>query len=101
MDPHSRTIYKNRFGKAGLVRSSSKNKEDSVPKSSQKECNTVSLKKKYESLLGKGRDEMVRTKYVKTQEVEERNSAIPKRKKSDNVVKYYTSDKKKKSVSLY
>ncbi len=66
MDPHSRTIYKNRFGKAGLVRSSSKNKEDSVPKSSQKECNTVSLKKKYESLLGKGRDEMVRTKYVKT-----------------------------------
>jgi len=26
---------------------------------------------------------------------------MPKRKKSDNVVKYYTSDKKKKSVSLY
>jgi hypothetical protein len=44
---------------------------------------------------------MVRTKYVKTEETEERGSAIPKRKKSDNVVKYYTSDKKKKSVSLY
>lgn len=26
---------------------------------------------------------------------------MPKRKKSDNVVKYYTTDKKKKSVSLY
>lgn len=44
---------------------------------------------------------MVRTKYVKTEEVEERSSGMPKRKKSDNVVKYYTSDKKKKSVSLY
>ena len=42
----SRTIYKNRFNK-GLVRSASKNKDDSVPKSSQKESNTVSLKKKY------------------------------------------------------
>lgn len=100
IDHQSRTIYKNRFGKS-LVRSASKNKEDSVPKSSQKESNTVSLKKKYESLMGKGRDEMVRTKYVKTEEMEDRNSAIPKRKKSDNVVKYYTSDKKKKSVSLY
>jgi hypothetical protein len=50
----SKTIYKNRFGK-GLVRSASKNKEDSMPKSTQKESITVSIKKKYESLMGKGR----------------------------------------------
>lgn len=51
----NRTIYKNRFNKA-MVRSASKNKDDSMPKSSQKESNTVSLKKKYESLMmGKGR----------------------------------------------
>ncbi len=101
IDHQSRTIYKNRFGK-GLVRSASKNKDDSVPKSSQKQSNTVSLKKKYESLMGKGRDQMIKTKYVKTQQVQQRTSTgIPKRKKSDNVVKYYTSDKKKKSVSLY
>lgn len=43
---------------------------------------------------------MLRTKYVKTEEIEEK-SLFPKRKKSDNIVKYYTSDKKKKSVSLY
>jgi hypothetical protein len=67
-ESQSRTVYKNRFGK-GLVRSASKNKDDSVPKSNQKESNTVTLKKKYESLLGKGRDEMGRTKYVKTEEV--------------------------------
>ena len=98
---HSRTLYKNRFGK-NLVRSASKNKDESVPKNGQKESNTVSLKKKYESLMGKGREEMIRTKYVKTEEMEDRHSSgMPKRKKSDNVVKYYTSDKKKKSVSLY
>lgn len=45
---------------------------------------------------------MARTKYVKTEEMEDRStSGMPKRKKSDNVVKYYTTDKKKKSVSLY
>lgn len=44
---------------------------------------------------------MARTKYVKTEQIEERSNGMPKRKKSDNVVKYYTSDKKKKSVSLY
>lgn len=89
------------------MRSASKNKEDSVPKSTQKESNTMSIKKKYESLMGKGKeefgkgkDEMLRTKYVKTEEIEEK-SLFPKRKKSDNIVKYYTSDKKKKSVSLY
>lgn len=65
IEHQNRTIYKNRFGK-GLVRSASKNKDDSVPKASQKESNTVSLKKKYESLIGKGREEMARTKYVKT-----------------------------------
>lgn len=54
IEHQNRTIYKNRFGK-GLVRSASKNKDDSVPKASQKESNTVSLKKKYESLIGKGR----------------------------------------------
>lgn len=36
IDPQNRTIYKNRFGKASLVRSASKNKEDSIPKSSHK-----------------------------------------------------------------
>jgi hypothetical protein len=46
IEHQNRTIYKNRFGK-GLVRSASKNKDDSVPKGSQKESNTVSLKKKY------------------------------------------------------
>jgi hypothetical protein len=47
IEHQNRTIYKNRFNK-GLARSASKNKEgDSVPKSSQKESNTVSLKKKY------------------------------------------------------
>lgn len=70
VDPHqSRTLYKNRFGKGGLVRSASKNKEDSIPKSTHKDSNTVSLKKKYESLIGKGRDEMTKTKYVKTEEL--------------------------------
>lgn len=39
-----------------MVRSASKNKEDSVPKSTQKESNTVSIKKKYESLMGKGKE---------------------------------------------
>lgn len=43
----------------------------------------------------------MKTKYVKTEEPEEREKLFPKRKKSDNVIKYYTSDKKKKSVSLY
>lgn len=46
IEHQNRTIYKNRFNK-GLVRSASKNKDDSVPKSSHKESNTVSLKKKY------------------------------------------------------
>ena len=68
-ESQNRTIYKNRFGK-GLVRSASKNKDDSVPKSSQKESHTVNLKKKYESLMGKGREEIGRTKYVKTEEIE-------------------------------
>jgi hypothetical protein len=51
----SRTLYKNRYGKAVLVRSASKNKDDSIPKSTQKESNTINLKKKYESIIGKGR----------------------------------------------
>jgi hypothetical protein len=61
----------------------------------------MSIKKKYESLLGKGKDELIKTKYVKTEEIEEKDRLFPKRKKSDNIVKYYTADKKKKSVSLY
>lgn len=43
----SKTIYKNRFGTKGLARSASKNKEESMPKSSQKESNTMNIKKKY------------------------------------------------------
>lgn len=46
IEPANKTIYKNRFSK-GLVRSASKNKDDSIPKSTQKESNTVSIKKKY------------------------------------------------------
>jgi len=54
-ESENKTVYKNRFTGKALTRSASKNKEDSVPKSSQKESNTVSIKKKYESLLGKGK----------------------------------------------
>ena len=100
IEPQSKTVYKNRFGK-GLVRSASKNKEDSMPKSTQKESHTVNIKKKYESLMGKSREEMGRTKYIKTEEQDDKGSIFPKRKKSDNIVKYYTADKRKKSVSLY
>lgn len=39
-----------------IVRSTSKTKEDSAPKN-HKETNTVSIKKKYEHIIGKGRDE--------------------------------------------
>lgn len=50
--------------------------------------------------MGKGMNDKFRTKYIKTQEVEQ-ESLFPKRKKSDHIVKYHTSYKKKKSVSLY
>ena len=43
---------------------------------------------------------MVKTKHVKTEALEDKDRFFPKRKTSDNV-KYYTADKKKKSVSLY
>lgn len=36
IEHQNRTIYKNRFNNKGLVRSASKNKDDSVPKSNQK-----------------------------------------------------------------
>lgn len=58
----------------------------------------MSLKKKYDSVYK--REEMMKTKHVKTEALEDKDRLFPKRKTSDNV-KYYTADKKKKSVSLY
>jgi hypothetical protein len=54
LEQNRSTIYKSRF--KGLARSASKNKDESVPKTSQKEINTVSIKKKYESVFNKGRE---------------------------------------------
>lgn len=82
-----------------MVRSASKGKDDSIPKSNHKESHTVNIKK-YSSYLSKGKDDLLRTKYAKTEEVEERTNIFQK-KKSDHMMKYSTAEKKKKSVSLY
>lgn len=95
--PTIKTLYKGRPSK--VVRSASKGKDDSIPKNNHKESNTVNIKK-YSSYLSKGKDDLFRTKYAKTEEVEARSNIFQK-KKSDNIMKYYTTDKKKKSVSLY
>lgn len=96
-NPTIKTLYKSRASK--VVRSASKGKDDSVPKSNHKESHTVNIKK-YSSYLSKGKDDLIRTKYAKTEEVEERGNIFQK-KKSDHMMKYSTADKKKKSVSLY
>lgn len=97
-NPTIKTLYKARANKA-VVRSASKGKDDSIPKSNHKESHTVNIKK-YSSYLSKGKEDLFRTKYAKTEEVEERSNIFQK-KKSDHMMKYYTAEKKKKSVSLY
>jgi antitoxin component of MazEF toxin-antitoxin module len=65
-NPTIKTLYKGRPSK--VVRSASKGKDDSIPKSNHKESNTVNIKK-YSSYLSKGKDDLFRTKYAKTEEV--------------------------------
>jgi hypothetical protein len=68
-----------------------------LPKTTHKESNTVSIKKKLENSLV-GREDLLKNKY-KTEEVEEKG--IFKKKTSDQRVKYHTAEKKKKSFSVY